>query len=176
MLSRQNMVRKLRILMEKTIAVLILFSFLAGWVTVIGCVFELHHLKAVRNWPSRKAVLTHSYVRRVYDPPRRYYWRAEIAGRFLDDGQRFGVHRVHYGFNFPRTRRAVEEIVSRYPVKMQLDVYYSPENPRTVILEPDTPATSTWIALLVGLGLGLLPVVLYTYRRIREAMAGRSTS
>jgi hypothetical protein len=79
------------------------------------------------------------------------------------------VRRLRFGiWNAPFGRRGIEEAVARYPIKTQLDVYYSPTDPKMVILEPHVAATSTWVALCVGLGLGLLPVALYFYGRMRK--------
>lgn len=150
----------------KVVAVLILFGFFAGWITAIGAVIELSNLAAARTWPSRKAVLTHSYVRHIKTPPRPY-WRAEIAGTYVDDGSRFGVRRVRFGmWNTPLGRRGAEAHVAKYPVNTPVDVYYSPSDPKRVTFEPGVSATSTWVALVVGVGFGLLPAALYLYGRV----------
>jgi hypothetical protein len=89
-----------------------------------------------------------------------------MAGRYLDDERTFSVSRVSYGiFNERFGRAGAEAVTARYPAGTRLDVYHSPADPRIVILEPHVSTTSTWIALGVGLGFGLLPVALYLYGR-----------
>jgi hypothetical protein len=150
--------------LAKGLAVLILFGCFAGWITAIGAVVELSKLHEARTWPARKALLTHSYARYMRSRGRWLYWHAELAGNFLDSGERFGIRRVRYGIgNGPWTRRQVEQVVAKYPANTEVTVYQSPRNPRQVILEPDAPATGSWIALASGLALGLLPGVLYLY-------------
>lgn len=150
----------------KIVGAAILFAFLAGWLTAAAATYELVQVQAAKTWPSRKGVLTHSYVRYIRTPPRPY-WKAEIAGTYLDDGTRFGVSRVRFGIgNTGLGRRGVEAIVAKYPVNTVVDVYYSPTDPKRRTLEPLVSATSTWVALWVGLGFGLLPFVLYVYGRI----------
>jgi len=58
--------------------------------------------------------------------------------------------------------------VDRYPVGREVEVHYSPKNPRETVLE----AHSSWreMKLLLGLGLGflLLPFMLWLFRRQLE--------
>jgi hypothetical protein len=157
---------KIRHALGKVLGALILLAFLAGWLTAAVAVYELYQLQAAKTWPSRKGVLTHSYVRHVRTPPKPY-WKAEIAGTYLDDGTRFGISRVRFGiWNTGLGQRGVEATVAKYPVNTVVDVYYSPSDPRRRTLEPFVSATSTWVALWVGLGFGLLPFALYVYGRI----------
>jgi hypothetical protein len=165
-----------RAFLAKSLAVLILFGCFAGWITAIGAVVELSKLHEARTWPARKAVLTHSYARYIRSPGRPPRWHAELAGNFLDTGQRFGIRRVHYGIgNGPWTRRQTEEVVAKYPAHTEVTVYQSPTNPRQVILEPNVSATGTWLALAAGLGFGLLPSVLYFQARVRSRTVGSRT-
>jgi hypothetical protein len=107
---------KIRHALGKILGAAILFAFLAGWLTAVVAVYELYQLQAARTWPSRKGVLTHSYVRHIKTPPRPY-WKAEIAGTYLDDGTRFGISRVRFGiWNTRMGRRGVEATVANYPV------------------------------------------------------------
>jgi hypothetical protein len=144
------------------VGVLILFAFFAGWIIAVGAAIELHRMDGARHWPSREAVLTHSYPRRVRWGTRGYHWEAEIAGRYLDDERTFSVSRVSYGiFNERFGRAGAEAVTARYPAGARVDVYRSPADPGVVILEPHVSATSTWIALGAGLAFGLLPIALY---------------
>jgi hypothetical protein len=162
---------KLYDLIGKALGIFLIFAFLAGWITVFGAASELYKLKAARTWPSREAVITHSDVRHIRIPFKGKFWRAEISGKYLDNGQKFTIRRVRYGMEL-MTRWEVKKIVARYPVNKRVDAYYSPENAK-VILEPDVSMSGTWAILMLGLVFGLLPVVLYGYGQVRGSKHDR---
>ena len=150
------------------LGMLILLGFLAGWLLAISAAIELNKINSARGWPTRQAEITHSYARQLRSFQSRAYWHAEIAGKYVDDGRTFGVSRHAYGIeNSINTRGAAEIVVKKYPVGMRLAVYPEPGNPRRAILDPRAPTTLTWVTLLGGIGLIVLPFALHIYGRLR---------
>ncbi len=137
-----------------------------GLVLIVGVPFELYQMPQARTWPSRKGVITTSYARHVYSAGKPPYWKAEVAGRFLDTGERFGVSRVRYGdFRWGVGKASATTTVATYPVGREVDLYYAPTNPRQIILEPLAPRRTMVVALGVGIGFVLLPFVLFVFRK-----------
>jgi hypothetical protein len=150
----------------KALGALILLGFLVGLLLVVFVPVELNKMAQASEWPSRKGVVTVAYARRVNPVNKPAYYRAEIIGTFLDNGERFAITRVRHGeFRFGSGQASAMETVAQYPVGSQVDVYYSPPNPRETILEPRAPRSTMFIALGAGIGLVLLPVVLYACRK-----------
>jgi hypothetical protein len=147
----------------------LLAGFLFGLFVVVFAPIEMFKKAKVETWPSRKGVITLSYASRIPGSAARSvtaaYWKAEICGRYIDDGEKFCISRVRFGgFRFGEGKASAFETVGRYPIGRQVDIYYSPENPKETVLE----AHSSWNEMLILLGLGiaflLLPVVLWALR------------
>ena len=158
--------RNLKELLLRVLAVLILLGFLVGLLLVVFVPVELYKMAQASEWPSRKGVVTISYARRVNPVSKPAYWRAEIIGTFVDNGERFAITRARYGdFRFGSGEASASDIVAKYPVGIEVNVYYSPTNPRETILEPFAPGSKMFVALGVGIGFVLLPVGLYVCRK-----------
>lgn len=152
----------------KTLAVLILAGFFAGWIFIAGAVYELYMLKAVQAWPVQRGVITHSYVSGS-GYRKRNNLRVMIAGLYFGTDQKFAVSRVGYGFEHSVwTRDQAQRTVAQYPVKLELEIYHQPGKPGQAILVRGNSALPTWLALGFGFGLVLLPLGLYGYGRWRE--------
>lgn len=155
----------------KFVAIALLFVCLAAWLGVFGAVDQLLSLNAARSWQPREGVITQAYVRYTRGS-KGYYWKIEMAGTFVDDGQRFGVSRIGYGVehSFYGGQVALEAIANRYPPGSRLTVFVDPDRPNWVILVRDTPAQATELFLGACLITGLLPLWLWLWgKRTRTA-------
>lgn len=160
------------------------FVLLAGIVfglfAVVAASFEMFEKAQAESWPSRKAVVTKSYAshRRGGGSLRHgssMYWAVEVCGVYKDNGDKFCVSRIRYGgFRWGEGKADAFDTVARYPVGREVDVHYSPDDPRETVLE----AVSPWTEMVALLGLGiaflLAPVILFLLRkRIDPARYGR---
>lgn len=163
----------MKIVFEKILGYTMLAGILFGLFVVVAVPFEMYRKAQAEQWPSRKGVITTSYARlnrgsagrSGYAP----WWRAEVCGNYSDSGERFCVSRIRYGdFRWGGGKAQAFDTVARYPVGREVEVYYSPQNPRETVLE----AHSSWQEMQTLLGLGiaflLLPFMLWLFRRQLE--------
>jgi len=155
---------------EKILGYVILAGLLFGLFIVVTIPFEMYKKAEAEKWPSRRGVVTTSYAHLNRGSAGRSgsgpWWRAEVCGNYSDNGERFCVSRIRYGgFRWGAGKAQAFETVARYPVGREVDVYYSPKNPRDTVLE----AHSSWqeMKTLLGLGIGflLLPVIPWLFRK-----------
>ena len=153
---------------QKLLAVVILFGFLLGIITLIAVPLELRQMAVAREWPSREATITRSYTQeRSGGRGKPNYWVPVIQGKYRDNGEEFFIDRVRYGdFRWGGGKRDADEDAATYSTGKEVLVYHDPNNPNFTILEPFFPY-DTMLALL-GIGIvGLLtPVALYVGGRI----------
>lgn len=153
------------------LGIAILLGFLAGWIVVAGAAHELYMIEQVKSWPATRGVITASYASRPRGFGLRRINSVEIAGTYAGTRERFALRRVGYGVEHAIVIHSrAEALAKRYPPGTELEVFHEPGNPRAVILVRGNSAMPTWIALAVGLMLGLLPLALWVMGR-----AGRRT-
>ena len=153
----------------KMIGFVLLCGIVFGLFTIVFVSIEMFKKAEAETWPSRKGGVTKSYASHKRDSRRALYWSPEICGAYKDNGERFCVSRIRYGgFRFGEGKASALETVAKYPVGHEVDVYYSPENPKETVLE----AHSSWNEMLILLGIGivflLLPVLLWVFRKTLE--------
>ena len=85
---------------------------------------------------------------------------------------------MRYGtFRFGTGKPAAERNVERYPVGSVVEVFRSPGDPRTTILEPQASARTMHVTLGVAIGLVAFPFVYVPlYRRFRPRESGTTTT
>ena len=156
-------------MLGKLFGYVLLAGILFGLFTIVVVPIEMAKMAAAEKWPSRKGLITKSFADRHSSNRRAPWWRAEICGTYVDSEEKFYVRRVRYGdFRFGSGETAAREAVAKYPVGREVDIYYSPSNPKETVLEART-SWNTMVTLL-GLGIGflLLPVLLWLFRRQLE--------
>jgi len=156
-------------ILGKLCGVVLLAGILFGLFTVVAVPSEMLKMADAEKWPSRKGLITKSYASRHVSTRRPPWWRAEICGTYQDNGEKFCVRRVRYGsFRFGSGEVDAYAAVAKYPVGREVDIFYSPQNPKETVLE----ARTSWDAMLTLLGLGigflLLPILLWLFRRQLE--------
>lgn len=158
--------------LEKIVGLLLLVGILLGLFFVATAAIESWQKAQAENWPSRKAVVTMSSTSLVRGSGigrvggASNYWRANVCADYVDTGKRVCVSRVRYGeFAIGRWESAAREAAARYPKGREVDVHYSPQNPNHTVLEARTPWTEMLVLLAVGVGLLLLPALLYVFRK-----------
>lgn len=159
----------IKVKLGKLFGYVLLAGILFGLFTIVAVPIEMAKMAAAEKWPSRKGLITKSFADRHTSTRRAPWWRAEICGTFMDNGEKFCVRRVRYGsFRFGSGEAEAREAVAKYPAGREADIYYSPSNPKETVLE----ARTSWNAMvtLLGLGIGflLLPVLLWLFRRQLE--------
>ncbi|HEY3488175.1 MAG TPA: DUF3592 domain-containing protein [Gammaproteobacteria bacterium] len=122
------------------------------------------------SWPAHKAVITKSHISQQSGTAGKHgragYWKAEICGTYREDGEFFCVDRIRFGgFRWGAGKAQALATVEKYPFGMEIDVYYSPDDPDEMVLESVSPWTELYILLGLGIGFLLLPVVLWLFRR-----------
>ena len=150
----------------KIVGVTLLTGIVFGLFVVVTVPFEMYKMAQAQHWPSRKGIVTLSYARQTFSARKAPWWRTEICGRYLDNGEKFCISRVRYGeFRFGAGKASSKASAAKYPVGREVDAYYSPKHPKEIILEPQ--ASWKHMVVLLGLGLGflLLPVLLWLFRR-----------
>jgi hypothetical protein len=163
----------MKIVFEKILGYAMLAGILFGLFVIMAVPYEMYRKAEAEKWPSRRGVITTSYAHLKrgsagssgYAP----WWRAEVCGKYSDNGERFCVSRIRYGgFRWGGGKADAFDTVASYPVGREVAVYYSPKNPRETVLE----AHSSWKEMKILLGLGitflLLPVILWLFRRQLE--------
>ena len=158
----------------KLIGFVLLAGIVFGLFVVVVAPIEMYKKAQAESWPSRKAMVTKSYAshRRGGGSLRHgssMYWAVEVCGAYKDNGEKFCVARIRYGgFRWGEGKSAAFEEVAKYPVGREVDVYFSPEDPKETVLE----AVSPWTEMLALFGLGmvflLLPVFLWVFRKKLE--------
>jgi Protein of unknown function (DUF3592) len=151
--------------MRKIIGFVLLAGIAFGLFVVVTIPFEMVKKAEAEGWPSRKGVITHSYVSQQRGSTGAPYSKVEICGNYKDTGERFCVRRVRYGgFRWGGGKASALQTVARYPVGSQVDVYYSPDDSRETLLEARSPWTEMFVLLGLGLGFLLLPMLLWVFR------------
>lgn len=153
----------------KLIGFVLLCGIVFGLFIVVVAPIEMLKKAEAETWPSRKAIITKSYSSHKRGIRNLLYWNPEICGTYLDNGEKFCAARVRYGgFRFGEGEASARAAVAKYPVGREVDVYYSPENPKETVLE----ARSSWDEMLILFTLGivflLLPVCLWLFRKKLE--------
>jgi hypothetical protein len=152
------------------IGVVLLVGIVFGLFAVVTVPIEMSRMAQAEHWPSRKAVITHSYTRHVRGsatrPRTNSSWKVEICGVYEDDGGKFCLSRVRYGdIRLGADKNGALEMVAKYPLGREVEVYYSPDNPKETILEPHAPWNKMIILLSAGIGFLLLPFFLWVFRK-----------
>lgn len=159
---------------------LLLAGIAAGLVLVVTLPFEMAKKAEAESWPSRKAVVTKSYVSRHRGGagkfPRGPYAKPEICARYTDNGEEVCAARIRYGaIRLGEGETTARDTIARYPVGREIDVYFSPGDPKQTVLEAVSPWTEMYALLGVGIVLLLLPLVLWVSRsKIEPQRYGRT--
>lgn len=144
----------------------VLSGFILGLFFTVTVPFEMRQMADARGWPSQKGIITKSIASRKISLLQRSYWAADICGLYKDNGVGFCVSRVRYGeYRFGEGEAASLAAVAKYPVGKEVDVYYSPYDPTTTILEPQASPLTMVITFALGIGLVFVPVLLFVRRR-----------
>jgi hypothetical protein len=150
-----NVVKKI---FQQLLGNLILLGFLLGLLSIIFVPVEMFKMHQARGWPSRDGTITHSSATLGRGGFRKApSWRPDIGGTYHDNGEKFWISRVRYGgFRWSERKAAAGA---------KVEVYYSPARPKDTIWEPFAPWDTMIITLAGGVGLVLLPVMLYLFRK-----------
>lgn len=158
-----NRVRKI---LGQTLGISILLGFFVGLIAIVFAPIEMSKMAEAQTWPSRPGIVTHSSSSEVFSSRRGNYWSYVIRGTFPDTGEPFVITKVRYGsFHLGRGKAQSMEIVARYPPGKAIRVFYSPTHPGRMILEPFASWDEIYLVFGVGIGLILLPFVLYLFRK-----------
>ena len=145
---------------------ILLAGFIFGLFLFVTIPFEMIQMARAERWPSRQGMVMTSSASRRVSLLQRPYWVADICGVYLDSGVGFCVSRIRYGgFRFDEGEAESREAVAKYRIGSQVNVYYAPDDPTTTILEPHGPWFIMAFAWGLGIGLILLPVLIYRARR-----------
>ena len=117
----------------------------------------LSNARASADWPATPGVITASSVERSQSSSSssssssRPTYSANISYSYSVEGSNYTSGTVSFGQYGSSDSDHAREIVSRYPVNKEVDVFYNPEKPETSVLEPGV----TWSSYLI-LGMGAI--------------------
>jgi hypothetical protein len=158
-------------LIGKIVGFILLAGFILGLFLFVTIPFEMVQMARAERWPSRQGMVMTSSASRRVSLLQRPYWVADICGVYLDNGVGFCVSRIRYGgFRFDEGEADSRAAVAKYRVGSQVNVYYAPDDPTTTILEPHGPWFIMAFAWGLGIGLVLLPVLIYMLRRTADVV------
>jgi len=145
---------------------ILLCGIVFGLFILVTVPFEIYQKAAAESWPSRKAIVTKSFAGSNRDKRVGVYWMPVLCGTYKDSGESFCVGRFRYGgFRLGSGKSSAMEAAAKYAPGQEVDVYYSPDNPKKTVLE----AHSSWneIYILVGLAILflLIPLFLWLFRK-----------
>ena len=136
-------------------------------IVMVFAPIEMMQKADAETWPSRRGVITTSTASDARNARNIFpSWRVEICGTYRDNGEDFCITRIRFGrLEYADSRASALEKVAKYPIGREVDVYYSPQNPKLTVLV----AKSSWgemIALVAIVGFFLLlPVLLWVFRK-----------
>lgn len=157
---------RLKDILWKIIGISLLFGFFAGLIAVVFVPVEMSKMAEAQTWPSRPGIITQSSASEVFSKRSGSHWTYVIRGTFTDTGEPFVITKVRYGdFSLGKGKSRSLEIVARYSRGSAVQVFYSPAHPHSMILEPFASWDEMFLILGIGVGLVLLPVVLYAFRK-----------
>ena len=132
---------------------------------LFAAIYKSLQVRAASEWPSApgRVVVSNSEVRdvRVIDRGREDGYRfeprnfANIVYEYSVSGQTLTNNRV--SIDDDRGNFGIAETIARYPVGMDVTVYYNPRHPRDAVLERETPK-GWWGCLATGMAIALLVI------------------
>jgi Protein of unknown function (DUF3592) len=158
-----------RHLIEQILGFILLTGFILGLFLIVTIPFEMIQMARAERWPSRQGLITTSFASRRVGFLMRSYWAADICGIYLDNRVGFCISRIRYGgFRFDEGEAESRAAVAKYRVGSQINVYYAPDDPTTTILEPHGPWFIMAFTWGLGIGLMLIPILVFKSRRVSE--------
>ena len=136
------------------------FFFLAAAILLFFTLRTRKKSEASLNWPSTSGAITSASVRQNSstdeDGHVRHSYSPLVEYDFSVNGQAYTGKRINYGITASPTRAAAQKEVDRFPVGMQVTVFYNPEKPNEAVLEKKLVKSKVGLILgLVFLGLTL---------------------
>jgi hypothetical protein len=159
----------LKNILEKIFGFVLLGCILFALFILVTAPFKIYQKAVAESWPSRKAIVTKSFASSNRDRKQGVTWRQVLCGTYKDNSESFCVGRFRYGgFRFGTGKRSAVEAAAKYAAGQEVDIYYSPDNPRKTVLEARSPWTEIYI--LVGLAgfFLLIPVFIWLFRKMHK--------
>ena len=117
------------------------------------------------NWPTVLGSITKSELDADTDSDGTTY-SADIEYEYAVNGDAYLGEIVWFGDGYSSSaRHSHQDIVDRYPVGAQVNVYYKPDDPFIAVLEPGAVASSyagfilSCVLMVIGLGMLIVPTV-----------------
>jgi len=119
---------------------------------------------ASKAWPSTPGRIATSLVREYESTDNdqvntRVTYTAEVEYDYLVEGEVLRGNRVQFGLGGSSNSKAIREIVNRYPVGAEVDVYYDPAKPSQCTLEQKAAGSVAFFLIIGTLFLILGPAV-----------------
>ncbi len=135
-----------------------------GVITAGALVWKLIKGMKAKNWPTAPGNVVDSQITMHYDDDGDRMYGTAITYRYTVDGLEYSGNKrtfVEYSSN---NKQRAENIVTMYAPETPVQVYYSPDDPEDLVLEPGTNATMFLVLLVplffIGFGVaGLLGLI-----------------
>lgn len=151
-----------------------LIFIVTGGATAIWGVRDLLRASASSDWPIVRGVIDSSWVESQADSEGSTTYDAEVVYRYTVEGVDHLGNRIRFGEISTSDPGDAQEIVNRYPVDLEVAVYFDRADPGDSVLEPGVHL-STWAVPGFGvifLSAGLL--MFFTLGRMMKSPGSRS--
>lgn len=126
----------------------------AGACIVVWGSLSIVKAKESVNWPTAEGIVVNSSVedsKHSNETTKKSVYHANVVYEFIVNGTEYSSNRVAFGDYGSGKISHADEIVSRYPVGMDVLVYYRSDKPKVCLLEPGLKLQSFYV-----LGFGLV--------------------
>jgi hypothetical protein len=128
------------------------FFFLAGAILLFFAIRTRKKSNASMAWPSTAGQISEASVRQNSstdeDGHVNFTYSPVVEYDFTVNGQAFKGRRINYGVTASPSREAAQKEVDRFPVGMQVTVFYNPEKPGEAVLEKKVVTSK--VGLILG--------------------------
>jgi len=148
---------------------LFIFVLFVGWLALsAGLLFltvrSWHRVRSSQHWPSAKGKVIASGARKHQGESHTYY-TIGLVYAYSVEGAEHRSKRVDFDVVSSYAEwQAAEQVLNRYPLGTEVDVFYNPDNPQLAVLERTVSGLNTALFLTggviaAGLGYWMIPLM-----------------
>jgi len=116
------------------------------------------------DWSEGTGEIIESKVARTFSEKPEHRYISKVKYKYVVNGKSYIGKRITFQREHIYSQHSVDFIIDKYPVGKIVKVYYSPNNPRNVVLERGY-SKKVYFAPIFGVVLLLLATVLYLFKK-----------